>query len=224
MARNYPTHSAQSTSESESSVSANAVASTRKGASQLFTLAVLDGVRILEALVDTGSSFSIVSFSMYEQLQELPAILSFTGAAPDVVGVGGARAKICGYVDLPLELDCAVVHHPLLVVEGLAFSLLIGMDIFRKHGPTVTFDVDAPLRLRNQVCEVCCEQRTNLTLESHSAPLTACAVSVSVIEPSSASIVPMRVPRALRQTDDVAIGASVSSTLKNAPSFVGANA
>lgn len=59
----------------------------------------------------------MLSSSMYKRLPSVPAIQPFTGLAFDVVEVGGASAKIRGYVDVPVELVFAVVYHPLLVVQ-----------------------------------------------------------------------------------------------------------
>ena len=133
MARDCPTLAAQSKTQASYSTS-NAVASAGKGAAQVVTVAVIGGVRIADALVDTGSAFSMLSSAMYSRLPSAPAIQPFSGAAPDVIGVGGASSEIRGYVDALVELAGTAVYHPLLVVEGLAFPLLIGTDILRPHG------------------------------------------------------------------------------------------
>ena len=195
MARDCPTRASQSKTQASPSTS-NAVASAGRGASHVFTAAVIGGVRIADALVDTGSAFSMLSTAMYSRLPSAPAIQPFSGAAPDVIGVGAASAEILGYVDAPVELAGTAVYHPLLVVEGLAFSLLIGTDILRPHGAMLTLDESAPLRLRTRVCDVCREQRTNPPAESSSAPLTACAATRAVIEPCTAAFIRVRVPRA----------------------------
>ena len=59
-------------------------------------MAVLDGVRIPEALIDTNPEFSMISAAMRERLPKPPTIQPFTNAALDVVGVGGASALIRG--------------------------------------------------------------------------------------------------------------------------------
>ena len=168
-------------------VTSGAIASAGNETTQLCEEVVIDGVRIADALIDTGSSLSMLSTATYCRLPSTPAIQPFTGAAPVVVGVGGARAEIRGYVDAPVELDGIAVHHPLLVVDGLAFALLIGMDVLRPHGATLSFDGD-PVRLRTRVCKVCRERRTNPSAESRCTPLTACATqSHSQSQPHSQS-------------------------------------
>ena len=92
MARACPTCAAQSKSQPSSSTS-NAVASAVKGAGQVFTAAVINGIRIADALIDTGLAFSMLSTAMYGRLPNAPAIQPFTRAAPDVFGVGGARPR-----------------------------------------------------------------------------------------------------------------------------------
>ena len=90
----------QSSQPAESKAkSTNAVASAGTGAPELFTETVIDGVRGCDALVDTGSAFSMLSSVLYEQLPSRPAINRFRSSAPDIVGVGGASAEVWGYVD-----------------------------------------------------------------------------------------------------------------------------
>ena len=142
---------------------------------------MIGGVRIADALIDTGSAFSMLSTAMYGRLPKAPVIQPFTRAAPDVVGVGGASAEICGYIDTPVEIAGVAVYHPLLVVKGLAFSILIGTDIIRPNGAMFALDESTPVRLRTRECDVLREQRTNSPADPPRAPLTACAASNAVI-------------------------------------------
>ena len=205
MARNCPTRTAQAAAQANAASSSNAVASAGRGTAQIFTVAVIGGVRIADALVDTGSAFSMLSTAMDSRIPNAPVIQPFTGSAPDIIGVGGATAEIRGYVDAPIEIDGTAVRHPLLVVEGLAFPLLLGTDILRPHDAMLTLDESAPLRLRTRVCDICREQRTDLLAEPPRAPLTACAASKAVIEPCTAAFIRVGVPRALRDVPNVAV-------------------
>ena len=103
------------------------------GAPQLFSEAVIDGVLIRDALVDTRFAFSMVSSGLYDRLPTHPAINSFENSTPDIVGVGGAIAEVRGYIDVPLKIAGIEVAHPLLVVSKLPFAMLIGMDVLRPH-------------------------------------------------------------------------------------------
>ena len=204
MARDCATRAAQVIAQTSSS-SSNAVASAGKGAAQVFAHASIAGVRVADALIDNDSAFSMLSSALYAGLRDAPVIQTFTRAVPDVVGVGGASAEIRGYVDAPVEVAGVTVHHPLLVVEGLAFSLLIGTDILRAHGAVLTHDETAPVRLQNRECTICREQRIDSVAAPPLAPLTACAACSVVIEPSTAAFIRVRAPTALCIESNVAV-------------------
>ena len=138
----------------------------------MFAEAMIGGVLIADAFIDTGSAISLLSTALHSRLPSAPVIQPFTAAAVDVVGVGGASAVIRGYIDAPVELDRITVHNLLLVADGLAFTLLIGMDVLRPHGATLSFGGD-PVRLRTRVCNVCCETRTELPVKFQSTSLCA---------------------------------------------------
>ena len=97
----------------------------------------------------------MLSASMYARLPDAPAIQPILRAAPEVVGVGGASSVIPGYVDVPVEVAGVAVRHPLLVIEGLPFPLIIGTDILRAHRAVLTLDESAPMRLQIRECAVC---------------------------------------------------------------------
>ena len=209
MARDCPTRAAQAKAQISNS-SSNAVASAGKGAEQVFAPASIAGLRITDALIETGLAFSMVSSAMYARLRDAPVIQSFTRAAPDVVGVGGASAEIGGYVDAPFEVAGVREHHLLLVVEGLAFSLLIGTDNFCAHGAVLTLDETAPVRLQSRECSICREQRTDSPAALPLAPLTACAACNVVIEPCTAAFIRVCAPTALCKESNVAVEALAS--------------
>ena len=194
--RDCPTRAAQAKAQTSNS-SSNAVASAGKGTAQVFAPASIAGLRITDALIDTGLAFSMLSSAMYARLRDAPMILPFTRAAPDVVGVGGASAEIRGNVDAPVDVAGVTVHHPLLVVEGLAFSLLIGTDILRATGAVLTLDETAPVRLRNPECSICREQRTDSPAALPLTPLTACSACSIVIEPCTAAFIRVCAPTVL---------------------------
>ena len=131
----------------------------------------------------------MLSNAIYAQLLDAPVIQSFSRSAPEVLAVGSASAAIRGYVDVPVEVAGVTVHHPLLVVEGLACPLLIGTDILRAHGAVLTHDKTAIVRLRNRECSICREQRTELPVVSFSAPLSACGACSAVTEPCTAEFI-----------------------------------
>ena len=76
LSRNCPLRSRQQPVQLAESKpkSSNAVLSAGTGAPQLFSEAVIDGVLIRDALVDTGSAFSRVSSALYHRLPSRPLI------------------------------------------------------------------------------------------------------------------------------------------------------
>ena len=135
------------------------------GAPQLFTDAIIDSVHVCETLVVTGLAFAMLSTALYAQLSSKPPIQPFKQPALDIVGVGGARAKVKMYIDEPLQLGGIEVAHPLLVVTDLSFPIFVGTDILRAHSATMSFGDAVPLRLNARVCNVCLEQPTELSCE-----------------------------------------------------------
>ena len=97
------------------------------------------------------------------------------------------------------------MHNSLLVVEGLAFPLLISTDILRVHGAVLTLYETAPVLLRNRECPICCEQRTDSPAAQLPAPLIACLACSVVIEPFTADFIRVRAPTALCKESNVAV-------------------
>ena len=76
---------------------------------------------------------------------------------------------IRGYVDAPDEVAEVMVHQPVLVIESLAFPLIIGTYILRAYGAVLTLDESASLRLRERECAVCREERIASSAKPFSA-------------------------------------------------------
>ena len=197
MARDCATRAAKVKTQTSNS-SSNAVASAGKGAAKVFA-------RVADAIIKTGSALSMLSSAFYARLRDARVIQPFTRAAPDVVGVKSASAEIRGDVDAPVEVAGVTVHHPLLVVEGLAFSLLIVTDILRANSVVLTLDEASPVRLRNRECFICREHRTESPTAPPLASRTACAACSVAIEPCTAGFIRVRVSTALCKLSNVAV-------------------
>ena len=193
--------------------SSNAIASAGSGASQFFSHAEVDSIRVTDALVDTGSSFSMMSTALYEKLPSKPRIYTFENAAPDIVGVGGASAAVKGYIDVPLRIADTEVAHPLLVVDNLSFSLLIGMDILDPHAANISLGGTREVQLEARVCDVCLEPRIPAKHEFITAPAIACTVEPMSIAANSAVIVRIALPKNARNATSVAIEPLNSSAI-----------
>ena len=123
-----------------------------------------------------------------------PQIQSFKKPSPDIVGVGGASAEVKGYIDVPLQIAGVEVAHPLLVVSGLAFQILIGMNVLRPHSAAMQLGESVPFQLNMRIGDICLERRIDLDRNFWSAPSTACTTVPISIQPRTATIVQVRGP------------------------------
>ena len=147
----------------------------------------------------------MVSSALHDRLPSRPSINSFKKSAPDIVGVGGASAEVRGYIDVALQIAGIEVAHPLLVIKNLSIPLIIGMDLLQPHAAKVSLGSAAPLELSARVCDVCLKQRTNLNPSYRSSPVVASAAESTTLAPKSASLVTVRLPRAVQYASTVLI-------------------
>ena len=129
---------------------------------------------------------------------------------------------IRGYVDAPVEVAGVAVRYPLLVVEGLAFPLIIGTNILRAHRAVLTLDESAPVQLRVRVCAVCAEQRTASPDEPSSSVRAAPQRPILRAAPSPVRVSPP-CPRIAHTRLPILVCPRVSatpSTLASAPILV----
>ena len=138
----------------------------------------------------------------------------FDKPPPDIVGVGGGRATVRGFLDVPLEIAGVVLHHPLIVVKDLAFPLLVGINILRAHAGTVRIGVPDSLKLKVKHCEVCLEHRDRATPSFDSPPPVASIVSATTIKPRSAALGSVRLLPCLLSASDF-VGELIQSLLLN---------
>ena len=174
--------------------STNAVTSAGKGAPQLFTDAILDGVTIQRALIDTGSTFSMIPESTLRKHPGPPKVQLFSSPPPEIVGVGGSACRVRGYIDVPLGLAGVEVAHPLVVVDELPFPLLVGMDVLRPHAAALSLEEPMLFRLQTRYCDTCLEPRFTSTSTYSASPLVAYTVGAVSIKPMSATVVTVRLP------------------------------
>ena len=171
--------------------------------------------RVSDALVDTGASFSMMSASLYARLPNKPRIYSFEKTAPDIFGVGGARAAVRGYVDLPLRVAEVEIAHPLLVVENLAFLLLIAMDILDPHAANILLGGVREVQFKARVCDVCLETRIPAKHEFITVPAVECRLEPLSIAANSAVIVRVALHKSARDASSVVIEPLNSSAVND---------
>ena len=73
---------------------------------------------------------------------------------PNIVGVGGSSAKVLGYVDVSVVISDVEVRHPLIVVDELAYPLLIGTNVLRPHRANFKFGAPYVVQLKLDMCPV----------------------------------------------------------------------
>ena len=59
-----------------------------------------------------------------------------------------------GYIDVPLQIAGVEVAHPFLVVSGLAFPILIGMDVLRPHSAGMLLGESVPFQLNMRISDM----------------------------------------------------------------------
>ena len=79
------------------------------------------------------------------------------------------------------------------------------MDVLQPHAAKMLRESAAPLELSSRVCDVCLEQRTNPSSSYGSSPTVACVAKSTTVAPKSASLVTVRLPRAVQDASTVVI-------------------
>ena len=150
------------------------------------------GALIKGALVDSGSSLSLVTTTTLLKLPERTSVEQFVHRPPNIVGVGNASVRVLGYVDVTVDIAGLEVRHPFIVVDELAYLILIGIDVLRPHEAiTVTGAADVVL-LQLDSCPVCIEERTSVTKQREVVGAVASILTDTTLSPHAASGVQVR--------------------------------
>ena len=136
-----------------------AVLHTEGGAQQLLVPVRLNGVLISGTLIDSGSSLSMVSASTLAALPVPPSVEPYTSRPPYIVDIGGSPLHVLGYVVAAVVVSDVEVTHQLVVISELAVPLLIGNDILRPHSAVIELGPPDVVRLGNDRCPKCIDQR-----------------------------------------------------------------
>ena len=140
-----------------SSSNVHAVESVVRDAPQALAAVKLNGVHIEGALIDSRSSFSLIASSTLSALPERPSVEQFMHRPLNIVGVGGSSARVLGYVDVWVVISDVEVRHPLIVVDELAYPLLIGTDVLRPHRANFELGIPDVVQLKLARCPACIE-------------------------------------------------------------------
>ena len=107
--------SSQQSNRSSSNV--HAVESAGRDAPQVLAAVKLNGVLNEGALIDSGSSFSIIASLTLSALPERPSVEQFIHRPPNIGGIGGSSARVLGYVDVSVVISDVEVRQPLIKVD-----------------------------------------------------------------------------------------------------------
>lgn len=117
----------------------------------------LNGALVKGYLIDSGSLFSMVTSATLSSLLERPSVKQFVLRPPNIIDVGRSSVRVLCYVDAIVIISGVEVRHPLIVVEELAYPLLIGIDVLRPHCAIFELGTLYVVRLKLDRCLVCVE-------------------------------------------------------------------
>ena len=79
------------------------------------------------------------------------------------------------------------------------------MDVLQPHAAKMSLGRAAQLEISARVCDVCLEQQTNPSPSYRSSPTVACVAEFITVVPKSASLVTVRLPRAVQDASTFVI-------------------
>ena len=108
------------------------------------------------ALVDSGSSVSLVHSKLLPNLTERPPLES----APRLCAVNGAQLPVVGSMDLCMSLGNLSFQHTVVVSPGIHCDMILGSDFLLQHGGVLDIargvvmfgDVSVPLHVSGSGC------------------------------------------------------------------------
>ena len=190
----YEQQQPPSQQSNRSSSNAYAVEFAGRDAPQVLAAVKLNGVQIESALIDSGFSFSLIASSTLSALLERPSVEQFMHRPSNIVGVGGSSSRVLGYVVILVVISDVEVRHPLIVVNELAYPLLIGTDVHRPH--RANFELGNPdvVQLKLDRCRVCVEERLPDATPRVIVGVVASTLADTTLPPHTASRVQVRLP------------------------------
>ena len=136
-----------------SSSNVHAVESAGRDPPQVLAAGKLNGVQIEHALIDSGSSFSIIALPTLSAIPEHPSVEQFMHRRLNIVVVGGSSARVLGYVDVSIVISDVEVRHPFIVMVELTYPLLIWTDVLRPHRANFELGIPEVVQLKLDRCQ-----------------------------------------------------------------------
>ena len=190
----YEQQQPPSQQSNRSSSNVHAVEFARRNAPQVLAAVKLNDVQIDGTLIDSGSSFSLIASPTLAALPERPSVKQFMHRPPKIVGVGGSSAIVLGYVDVAVVISDVEVRNPLIVVNKLAYPLLIGTDVVRPHSAIFELGTPDVVRLKLDRCSVCIKKRLPDATPHVIVKAIASTLADTTLPPHTASRVQVRLP------------------------------
>ena len=92
------------------------------------------GSKTTEIMMDSGSSISLVIESLVKDLRH-----DQNNALPQNIQLVSAATPVIGNITASIQVGNLTVYHPLVVVQSLIISVILGMDFLQQHGLTLDF-------------------------------------------------------------------------------------
>ena len=147
----------------------------------------LKGVLINGTLIDSGSSFSMISVSTLAALPVSPSVEPFACRAPNIVDIGGSPLYVLNYIDEAVAVADVEVRHPLVGVSDLAFQLLLTSDILKPHRASIKLGNPDVVRLGVDRCPVCVKEHIPVTPQRDVAAAVVSVLWDTTLHPHAAN-------------------------------------
>ena len=92
----------------------------------------------LHALLDTGSTVSLVGDPLFDKFPQLKQ--SLKPSSGYALSVNSSKVKFSGELDLPFTLDSKNCEVTLKYLAQMPYSLLLGTDFLKQYGACIDFD------------------------------------------------------------------------------------
>ncbi|KAK3095165.1 hypothetical protein FSP39_010953 [Pinctada imbricata] len=96
------------------------------------------GNRKTHALVDTGASICVADKGFIDQTIYAGKVLKQPEHA-NIRGVTGNRLRVLGIIEIKFDIGGNTFTHPIHIIEGLGYSLVLGLDFMRAFNVLLDF-------------------------------------------------------------------------------------
>ena len=95
---------------------------------------------------------------------------------------------------MTVDIAAVEVRHPLIIVEELAYPILIGMNVLRPHEAITVTGASEIVRLHLESCLVCIEEHTSVKTQQEVVGAVASILTDTTLPPHAASRVKVCLP------------------------------